>query len=259
MRRTVKPSKKRESDFVAQLVTFLTHVDTPAVRREIEKLRDACQRLGFDFVVLADGQMCCSIDNAWPFTLMRFKYEGYRLLHDEANVRAKLNAPQGSAPLAWHTFDVALLSYLRQSETVYQFVWLIEYDVRFSGDWAAFLGQSFWGADLVVSRVNEGPVDQFPWVWWESFRSPRHLKRLNTFCPLFRLSGRMAAALETVRTSEAWAGHTEAILPTVASAFYFTIATYGKQAPSDTFHLGPSVEVDHSRPNVLFHPCKSPH
>ncbi|MBD0273747.1 MAG: hypothetical protein ICV73_17690 [Acetobacteraceae bacterium] len=92
--------------------------------------------------------------------------------------------------------------------------WVVEYDVRFTGDWRAFFDAfEGSGSDFLstsVRRRRDNPV----WVNWESVQGPapedaieRH--RVAAFTPIFRASQAAMACMDAAYRS-GWGGHLEA-------------------------------------------------
>jgi len=97
--------------------------------------------------------------------------------------------------------------------------WVIEYDVRFTGDWGRFFAAFEESeADFLttsVRRKRDNPV----WCNWHSVRGPapeeeieRH--RTAAFTPIYRASHRAMAAMDAAYR-EGWNGHVEATWATI--------------------------------------------
>jgi hypothetical protein len=167
----------------------------------------------------------------------------------------------------------------------YDFVWLIEYDVDFAGNWRDFfLGTMGSKADFIGANIQpRHPEDDWPhWSW---FRSPAEIpddKHLRSFNPICRFSRRMIAVYVQAVQNDVWFGHTEALYPTIAWSHRLTISDLGGRGPfcpkelhgknyhyddgyrSGTFIHAPPVRnvYFHEKPhqfirrNLLFHPVK---
>jgi hypothetical protein len=99
-----------------------------------------------------------------------------------------------------------------------RYVWRVEYDVRFSGDWNFFF-QYFIDneSDLLATTIFR--YDFRPeWNWWKSLKTP--VGTLNTkfllrgFLPVFRLSQKASTVLNNAY-HEGWSGHYEVSIPTI--------------------------------------------
>lgn len=112
--------------------------------------------------------------------------------------------------------DLLLIDFVARNPS-YSYVWLIEYDVRFSGNWrrlfdafadndAALLGTS-------LTRREERPE----WPWWTSLQPAEGEESAEQICgffPVIRLS-RTAAAVLVAAYARGWRGHHECVVPTV--------------------------------------------
>jgi len=112
----------------------------------------------------------------------------------------------------------------------YDRYWFIEFDVRFSGDWALlFEATDAVDADLLAPCVRTR--DQHPdWKWWQSLTHPREvisdqkqLRCLNVIC---RLSARACKTLDET-CQHGWNGHSEVLFPTILSHAGMTVADLG--------------------------------
>ncbi len=113
--------------------------------------------------------------------------------------------------------DVAIFSSLLAVEADY--VWVVEYDVDFVGNWSDFFAQFEDNrADLLTTSIIS-QADMPGWHHWPRVKPPlalsdRQLHR--AFLPVMRLSRRMVGAYVREVNSRSWTGHYEAIVPTVA-------------------------------------------
>lgn len=115
-----------------------------------------------------------------------------------------------------------------------EFVWIIEYDVDFSGDWATFFGQfETSSADLLTSTL--APRSDCPdWWWWRQASAPAHVspeQMHRGFHPLMRVSRRFAHEYRRSVADPAWEGHYESIVPTVALDAGFDVEDFGGNGP----------------------------
>jgi len=100
----------------------------------------------------------------------------------------------------------------------YDYYWLIEHDVRFSGDWRFFF--EFFknsNCDFLSTHIRHYS-EKREWFWWKNMNHPRIFipmeKRLRSFNPIYRISN---AALRCVHAShcQGWRGHYEVLMPTL--------------------------------------------
>lgn len=132
------------------------------------------------------------------------------------------NAPQGVEPrppvrIVPGNVDFMLLGVQRRHPE-HAHYWLIESDVRFSGNWAElFRRTSRSPADLLATCFVDEEEDP-DWPWWQSLRAPAgespELIRMRCYCPIFRIS-RRGCELLTTRYREGWCGHAETLMPSL--------------------------------------------
>jgi hypothetical protein len=99
----------------------------------------------------------------------------------------------------------------------YDYYWLVEDDVYFTGDWNTFF-DAFrrLKSDFVSSRIRKYEEEPY-WYWWRSLRCPVAISKENLVCsfnPVYRLSHSALDCLDLFLKS-AWGGHHEAVIPTV--------------------------------------------
>lgn len=125
-------------------------------------------------------------------------------------------------------------------------VWLIEYDVEFSGDWATlFRAAHAYDADLLATRFFDRA--KIPdWPHWARFGHADDFvgEPLAAFLPIARYSRRMIAAMRESATGTRFHGHLEAVIPTIAVERGLSIIDL-----IDGGHYGP----DPKRPDKLTH------
>jgi hypothetical protein len=160
------------------------------------------------------------------------------------------------------------------------YIWKVEYDTRFSGDWK-FLFQQFVNneSDLLGTTIYR--YDFRPeWNWWKSLKAPnRSLDTkllLRGFFPVFRLSQKAYRILNDAY-EEGWSGHYEVSIPTILNYYGCSIEDIGgdgefvKPGNRNRFYtntpaapgLAPGTFVcpphdcnDSSVSNLLYHPIK---
>jgi len=105
----------------------------------------------------------------------------------------------------------------RRRYPVYDFYWVIEYDVRFRGNWKKLFGHYQTSrADLLTCHIRQ--YHQEPdWCWW-SLRHPDKdislQERYRSFNPIYRISASALAFIDRLH-QEGWVGHYEELLPTL--------------------------------------------
>lgn len=138
----------------------------------------------------------------------------------------------------------------------YDFVWVIESDVRFKGNWSFVFGAyRNQRSDLVA--VLDDPVD---WDHWDHCTHPGCHKpnRLRSFLPIFRLSKHLAQdVLGTLRSG--LTGHHEALLYTVCAQEQRWKCTATNLQYSDlvgAIKFKKNGVPKHLKPMKLYHPVK---
>ena len=169
-----------------------------------------------------------------------------------------------------------------------EFVWIIEYDVDFSGDWRDFFRQFETDRSDVLTTSLVTRAKSLDWVHWKTARPPPEVpesKHLRSFNPIMRLSRRFLKAYVRETAHRDWPGHTEYTIPTIAAWRGYTIADIGGKgefcpavrhgrnyanSPEDPYSLGPGTFVflpprnvyfnddsaDFLQPDMLYHPVK---
>jgi hypothetical protein len=167
----------------------------------------------------------------------------------------------------------------------YDYFWVIEYDVRFTGVWGQFFTSfEHFDHDLITAHIRRYGKE-YRWYWWSTLRHPskvipreRYLRSLNV---IFRLSRRALDFLHDAQTG-GWQGHPEVTIPTLLSEagfrlldmggngeftlpgfhnrFYTSSATAsGRFSPFCTIRDRPARARSGRSPNKLYHPVKPPH
>jgi hypothetical protein len=109
-------------------------------------------------------------------------------------------------------------------------VWVIEYDVDFSGSWRTLFEQfADTEADLICSYLRHRFEDE-EWVWWSTASAPAWVRSddwMKGYYPFFRLSRDFAAGYAHQMRDPAWGGHMEFTVTTAASALGAAIEDLG--------------------------------
>jgi len=111
----------------------------------------------------------------------------------------------------------------------FHYYWLIEYDVRFSGDWA-MLFEAFGPvtADFVTCHIR-AHADEPDWPFWALSHPQKQMpldQRLRSFNPICRLSNAALAFVDGAQR-EGWRGHNEVLIPTLLHSHDFVLADFG--------------------------------
>ncbi|TQE99071.1 MAG: hypothetical protein FKY71_10480 [Spiribacter salinus] len=164
----------------------------------------------------------------------------------------------------------------------WRFLWYMEYDVRFSGDWSYFFGaMDSSDADLLTTTIIRR-TNIPDWPLWKSLQPPSGVEMpawngtLRAFMPLMRIS---AEGLRCVREDydRGWTGHLECVLPTVIYQNRLSLEDLGghgefvreehrgrfyRNTPENnwlspgTFVFQPKLRQMGSEENMLWHPVK---
>jgi hypothetical protein len=111
----------------------------------------------------------------------------------------------------------------------YEHYWLVEYDVRFSGEWRLFF-ESFLDndADFLTSHIRRYK-DEPGWCWWRWDSPQKHISLsdcLGSFNPIYRISRRALAHLHHC-LNDGWCAHFELLMPTLLFHGGFRLADFG--------------------------------
>ena len=119
--------------------------------------------------------------------------------------------------------------YFAEKYTQYDFYFVIEYDVRFTGDWRkVFEYLADKEEDFFTCHIRRHACEP-DWPWWASISHPAEKietdKLIRSFNPIYRIS---RDALKYIGDChrDGWKGHHEVLLPTLLSR-EFTIRDFG--------------------------------
>jgi hypothetical protein len=183
---------------------FLTHLESPRIKRHFERLVDETGSLiTWHFVLSRDAFPRPDVPFAYP--------DPAELLPTRYAAMAEHGGVQGGY---LDTLIVPVLSSLEADQ-----LWLCEYDVDFAGRWdELFTHVADRQADLLTTTLMYRH-QQPKWPWWRTAAAPlavppeRWVRSLN---PLLRLTRPVLDAYVTAVADPRWQGHYEFTLPTVA-------------------------------------------
>jgi GT2 family glycosyltransferase len=120
-----------------------------------------------------------------------------------------------------------LLKFYRENPG-YEHYWVIEDDVRFSGDWALFF-ESFLTipSDFITCNIRYWKEDPY-WYWWNLKHPSKKVpleKRLSSLNPIYRISN-IALKFINMVLLDGWCGHHEVLLPTLLKYGGYQIADF---------------------------------
>lgn len=195
-----------------------------------------------------------NVENQFVFTSDVLKELGYTPIE-----RGKLVPGSNHFPL---------LKFFKENQG-YDYYWLVEDDVRFSGEWKDFFGSFASCTSDFLSSVIETKAENPNWYWWTSLKTGNEViaeeKLLKSFNPIYRLS-RQALACIDAYLRIGWMGHHEVLLPTLLYNKGFLVEDFGGEGAfvcpenkakffDDTsMRIAPVLPDD--RKNYLFHPVK---
>jgi hypothetical protein len=265
----------REEGGAADLVLYLARRPSLAVRREV-------------------GAIASSLPAGWQVAIVSYRDQG-----PAADRRTLV----GLRSVPWHVYDRASIHTLPypgklrpQTEQGWAIIpgnvdlvvlrhwqrfpghrriWLIEDDVRYSGDWGElFRRLDTMEGDLLMTcpRTFESEPD---WTWWNSLKDPsgrvvRGPPGVSGFFPFFRIGAAALAALDAAYR-EGWAGHYEVAWPMLLLRAGLSVVDLGgpeAHGPGPvpgalyhhrtTFRYRPAMEAPGDLPGMLWHPVKPP-
>ena len=194
---------------------FLTHQRCDRIERHLERLRAETAGL-FPWELVFNGDGLYRPKVSFP----------YRPASKEIPYRYKDYRRHGG--LMGGRLDVLLIPLIVASQADY--VWVMEYDVDYSGHWSRFFSQfQASRADLLSTTVV--PYEQSrEWFYWPSAQPPTEVPQsvwLRAFHPIMRISRRFALwYCEEMKRSD-WRGHYEYTLPTSAAWGGFEVEDIG--------------------------------
>jgi len=120
----------------------------------------------------------------------------------------------------------AMLGPLRGFERV----WFVEYDVDFSGDWGDFFRSvAALPGDYVATHLRSRSDDP-DWWHWRTLETPPETDpttHLASFHPIARFSRHFLEVYANAVERGDWAGHTEALYPTIAAHHGLSVVDLG--------------------------------
>lgn len=195
-----------------------------------------------------------NIENLFVFTSDALKELGYTPIE-----RGKLVPGSNHFPL---------LKFFKENQC-YDYYWLVEDDVCFSGDWKDFFGSFASCTSDFLSSVIETKAENPTWYWWTSLKTGNEViaeeKLLKSFNSIYRLSSQALVCIDA-HLRIGWMGHYEVLLPTLLYNKGFLLEDFGGEGTfvrpennakfyDDTsMRIAPVLPDD--RKNYLFHPVK---
>lgn len=161
-----------------------------------------------------------------------------------------------------------LLKFFKENQG-YDYYWLVEDDVRFSGEWKEFFGSFASCTSDFLSSGIETKAENPNWYWWTSLKTGNAViaeeKQMKSFNPIYRLSSQALACVDA-HLRKGWMGHHEVLLPTLLYNKGFLLEDFGgegsfvRQENKSKFYDLTSMRIapvlPDDRKNYLFHPVK---
>lgn len=162
-----------------------------------------------------------------------------------------------------------LLKFYKE-HTNYDYYWMVEDDVRFSGEWNNLFKEYADSSSDFLSAYVTSYQDAPNWYWWYTLETGKEElpkdKRVKSFNPIYRLSNKALQCIDT-HLRQGWKGHHECLIPTLLYNKGFSIEDFGGEGilvkdtnkkryyDEETFGLRP-VLPDNNQKDMLFHPVK---
>lgn len=160
------------------------------------------------------------------------------------------------------------LLFFYQKYNDYDYYWLVEDDVRFTGSWQYLFDTFANDSSDFISSYLQYQEEERDWYWWDSLESPdyigqiRKIKSLNSVC---RLSKKALHIIDK-SLSNGWKGHHEVLIPTLiynqgltledfgGEGLFVHIENKGRFYDNSTMGIKPVFPTD--KKNYFFHPVK---
>lgn len=195
-----------------------------------------------------------NVENQFVFTSDVLKELGYTPIE-----RGKLVPGSNHFPL---------LKFFKENQG-YDYYWLVEDDVRFSGEWKEFFDSFASCTSDFLSSVIETKAENPNWYWWSCLKTGNEAiavdRLLRSFNPIYRLSSQALACIDDHLRKD-WIGHHEVLLPTLLYNKGFLLEDFGGEGifvrpennakfyDDTSMRIAPVLPDD--RKNYLFHPVK---
>lgn len=234
-----------------QAVLLLSNRHDISVSDKYNELKSSCKEIAdvyllYDMTAGFDSQKMSCFDNIYTFDTSILSELGYY---------AFVNKFDGNC-------HFPVLKFYFDNASKYDYVWVIEDDVVFTGDWSMLFNAFFEDdADLVASFIRPYSDDKL-WPWWDSLGFPddENLDIQNlyaSFNPVYRLSSKAIKCLDT-DMRRGWCGHFEATIPTILKKNDLKIKDINKISKfyTENSHSWLPLFVQDFKKNTIYHPVK---
>ena len=252
-------------------VLWLTHVWSPELDTEFQRLL----QLDADVWLLLDRQTphAAAIAARYPRCHIFDEHQLFALPYPRLAGHGLINHPH-----------FPLLDFFSAHDK-YDRYWVIEYDVRYSGEWSHFFGSvDSYEFDMMTCHARRYALEPW-WPWWKSLEHPsRTMTRdqlVRSFNPIYGVS-RAALVFLHAALLDGWKGYPEVTVPTLLLAGGFRLldlgghgeftppalrnqsytssaTTSGYLSPFGTMRYRPARSAVGNLPNKLYHPVKPRH
>lgn len=252
-------------------IVLCTHTLNPGVQKLVAKLSRELEGR-YPFAVVYDRN-ALNLETD-PGSLPGVATRGYRF--DDFGLRNQVLKPGSPATGNLHFVFFWLLEQFPEAD----YIWFVEFDVRYSGNWARFF-DTFEGNDAALLAAHlRTYADEPDWSWWKrlersgEFPSDIVEQCLIGFFPICRFSrdGLLFLREEIVR--DRWVGHYESLCPSLLHKNGYRIEEIGGRSPftpaerRGRFYLSSTTLLRNTHrwrpplllwghfPNHLYHPIK---
>ncbi|HEY8049190.1 MAG TPA: hypothetical protein VIE63_08450 [Ramlibacter sp.] len=196
-------------------VVFLTHLWSEAIARRFTRLWREASPVADVFLLLQSDD--ANVASRWDTALAGIGASDALFRFSAATLPSQLGLPYFGMRGVLSNAHFPLLLFARSHP--HSFYWQVEYDVELRGAWRPFLeARSDGDAALIASHFHN--INEWPdWFWWMSFTRPASVAMQATqlykaFMAIARFSHRALQEVEQAHR-DGWAGHFEAVIPTV--------------------------------------------
>lgn len=198
-------------------ILFVTHIFNEEIERQINKLNTETVEFASLYVVYQADKVKLDLPSnvkRHAFTTSKLNRLGYR---------------SWGCTIMDGNFHFILLDFYRQHPE-YDYYWLIEYDVRFNGNWKTFFSFFQDKVEDFISAHIETKDENPDWMRWHEIELKNiplnNAIMLKSFNPICRFSNRAFALLHS-RCLLGDRGHNELLMPTLFRYFKLKIADFG--------------------------------
>lgn len=243
-------------------ILFITHKKSDQIIHDLKSLRDSS----------GDRRVTTLADS------LDFDIDGIDHFKFDSSVIEYLDYPMISDSITPGHVHFPLFYYFLKQQPKSDFYWMIEYDVRFTGDWSYFF-DSFKDNDRDFLAAHIKSCNDEPgWPWWKLEHPEIDIplsERLRSFNPIIRIS-KQAMTFLNDKFISGWKGHNEVLLVSLLKQYGYTIGDFNEESTSGgrkgefytcksnkkgKLHVGthrhkPPMNQPGFRKNMLYHPVK---